>query len=106
MVRDNVQDLLKQVETEGQGNIVTDASQLPAPLVKKTDEEWMKVLNSKQYEVLRRASTEPSFCSGYKVFKDQLKQSGQEEGVFHCAACDAPLFNGKTSFDSGTFYLN
>ncbi|KAG2374945.1 hypothetical protein C9374_010319 [Naegleria lovaniensis] len=98
---DQVRQLLKQVETD-ESVIVEDENQLPPPTVQKTDEEWKKILTSKQYEVLRRAGTEPSFCGGYKTFKDQLKQNQQEEGVFHCSACDAPLFNAKTSFDSGS----
>lgn len=97
---DQVRQLLKQVETD-ESVIVEDEKQLPPPTVQKTEEEWKKILTPKQYEVLRRAGTEPSFCGGYKTFKDQLKQNQQEEGVFHCSACDAPLFNAKTSFESG-----
>lgn len=101
----SVRELIKQVESED-AIIVDDHSKLPPALVQHSDVEWMKILTSKQYEVLRRAGTEPSFCSGYKVFKDQLKENNQEEGVFHCSGCDAPLFSGKTSFDSGKCFIN
>ena len=102
---DSVRQLLKQVESD-EAVIVQHEKELPPPVVVKTDEEWQKVLTSKQYEVLRRAGTEPSFCLGYKVFKEQLTSNNQDEGVFHCSACDSPLFSAKTSFDSGKWKVD
>lgn len=59
-----------------------------------TDEEWKKKLTKEQYRVLRRKGTEAAFCS---PFLDSKKI-----GVYHCAACDIPLFKTDAKFVSGT----
>ncbi|MGH9026636.1 MAG: peptide-methionine (R)-S-oxide reductase MsrB [Acidimicrobiia bacterium] len=62
--------------------------------VEKTEKEWRKELTPAQYEVLRRAGTEPPFSGEYTYTKD--------DGMYRCAACGAPLFSAKTKFESGT----
>ena len=62
--------------------------------INKTDEQWRADLTPEQYEVLRRAGTEPPFSGKYVHSK--------EDGVYRCAACGNPLFNSDTKFDSGT----
>jgi peptide-methionine (R)-S-oxide reductase len=64
------------------------------PKVLKSEREWREQLTPAQYEVLRKAGTEPPFTGEY-VFN---KQSGD----YHCAACGATLFTADTKFDSGT----
>jgi peptide-methionine (R)-S-oxide reductase len=64
------------------------------PQVRKTDEEWREGLTPAQYEVLRRAATEPPF-SGEYVFN-------KESGDYRCAGCAARLFSAQTKFESGT----
>jgi peptide-methionine (R)-S-oxide reductase len=56
--------------------------------------EFRSKLTPEQYDVLRRAGTEPPFSGKYVNTKD--------DGMYHCAACDAPLFASDTKFDSGT----
>ncbi len=61
--------------------------------IKKTEEEWRKILMPEQYRVLREKETEPAFsCSWQK----------QGSGTYYCAACDLPLFRSETKFESGT----
>ena len=60
----------------------------------KTDEEWRQELSPEQYEVLRRKGTEAPFTGKYV--------HNHDDGMYHCAACDAPLFRSDTKFDSGT----
>jgi peptide-methionine (R)-S-oxide reductase len=65
-----------------------------ATKVNKTEEQWREQLTPAQYEVLRRAGTEPPFTGDYVYAKDK--------GVYRCAACNAELFGSDTKFDSGT----
>jgi len=60
----------------------------------RSDAEWREVLDENQYEVLRKAGTEPAFSGAYWDCKDS--------GVYRCAGCDASLFLSSTKYDSGT----
>lgn len=62
--------------------------------VTKTDAEWRKELTDQEYYVLRQEGTERAFSSPLN--------SEYREGIFHCAACDTPLFKSEHKFDSGT----
>jgi peptide-methionine (R)-S-oxide reductase len=61
---------------------------------KKTDQEWRDQLTPEQYEVTRKAGTEPPFTG---PFVDE-----KAEGMYHCVCCGAELFSSDTKFDSGT----
>jgi peptide-methionine (R)-S-oxide reductase len=62
--------------------------------VSRSDREWREQLTPAQYEVLRRAGTEPPFTGEYTYNK--------ASGEYRCAACGARLFDSDTKFDSGT----
>jgi len=62
--------------------------------VSRTDAEWKEELTEKQYYVLRKAGTERPFSSPLN--------KKYEAGVYHCAACNTPLFKSEHKFDSGT----
>jgi peptide-methionine (R)-S-oxide reductase len=62
--------------------------------IKKTEEEWRKVLTPEQFQVLRKHGTERAHTSPL----DKQYASGH----YVCAACDLPLFSSATKFDSGT----
>jgi peptide-methionine (R)-S-oxide reductase len=62
--------------------------------VDKSDQEWREQLTPEQYEILRKAGTEPPFTGEYTYNHDT--------GEYRCAACGATLFNSDTKFDSGT----
>jgi peptide-methionine (R)-S-oxide reductase len=62
--------------------------------VKKTPDEWKKILTKEQYHVLRDHGTERAFTSPLdKTYAD---------GEYHCAGCDTKLFTSDTKFNSGT----
>ncbi len=60
----------------------------------KTKEEWKKFLTPFQYRVMVEKGTEPAF--------DNLYNDYHEKGVYHCSACDLPLFRSESKYDSGT----
>ncbi|MGH9529669.1 MAG: peptide-methionine (R)-S-oxide reductase MsrB [Terriglobales bacterium] len=62
--------------------------------VSKSDEEWKKQLSPEQYQVARKAGTEPAFTGKYWNAKDK--------GTYVCVCCGQPLFSADTKFDSGT----
>ena len=62
--------------------------------VEKSDAEWREELTPEQYEILRKAGTEPPFTGEYVYSK--------ESGDYRCAACGALLFAADSKFDSGT----
>jgi peptide-methionine (R)-S-oxide reductase len=59
-----------------------------------SDAEWRERLTPAQYNVLRKAGTEPPFTGDYVYNKDA--------GDYRCAACGAVLFSADTKFESGT----
>lgn len=60
----------------------------------KTEDQWREELAPDQYEVLRRAATEPAFTGRYTHEKST--------GMYRCAGCNAELFSSDTKFDSGS----
>lgn len=62
--------------------------------IEKSESEWRAQLTPEQFEVLRRAGTEPAFSGRYHATKDT--------GLYRCAGCDAALFRSGAKFDSGT----
>jgi peptide-methionine (R)-S-oxide reductase len=62
--------------------------------VSHSDAEWRRILTPEQYRVMRDHGTEPPGSCALLVEK--------RPGTFHCAGCDAPLFEGKVKFESGT----
>ena len=62
--------------------------------IMKTDDEWRKILTEEQFAVMRKQATERAFTS---PLNDEHRA-----GIFHCAACDLPLYSSEAKFDSGT----
>lgn len=62
--------------------------------VKKTDDEWRKILSKEQFIVTRQSGTEPAFSGDYWNNKDK--------GNYYCVCCDNLLFLSETKFNSGT----
>src|SRR5260370_35737813 len=64
------------------------------PKVQKTEAEWRELLTPEQFHIMREKGTEPPF-SGALL-------NNHDDGVYHCAACDAPLFTSDKKFESGS----
>lgn len=67
---------------------------LPIQALRLPDAEWKRRLSPAQYKVLRQEGTEPPHSSALN--------SEKRKGVYHCAACDLPLFSFDMKYDSGT----
>jgi peptide-methionine (R)-S-oxide reductase len=62
--------------------------------VHKTEAEWRELLTPEQFHVMREGGTERPF-TGALV-------NNHEDGIYHCGACDAPLFTSDKKFESGS----
>jgi peptide-methionine (R)-S-oxide reductase len=62
--------------------------------VEKSDAEWRALLTPDQFRVLREHGTERAGTSALNYEK--------RTGVYHCAACDQPLFESSTKYESGS----
>ena len=62
--------------------------------VSRTDAEWQRLLSPEQYRVMRAHGTEPPGSCALLTEK--------RPGMFLCAGCEQPLFEGKVKFESGT----
>lgn len=58
----------------------------------RTEEAWRELLTPAEYQVLRRAGTEPPFVGAFT--------NNHSAGTYHCRACDTALFESDTKFDS------
>ena len=61
--------------------------------IEKSDDEWREQLDEVQFEVARKAGTEPAFTGKYHDTKTA--------GTYRCVCCNTPLFESDAKFDSG-----
>lgn len=57
-------------------------------------EDWRNELSDTQFQVCRLRATERPFSGEYNETKTP--------GIYHCACCDAPLFDSDAKYDSGS----
>jgi len=62
------------------------------------DTEWLEKLGEKRYNVMRKKQTERSYSGFY------LPRA--TPAIFHCAACDLPLFHSRDQYDVGNGWPN
>ncbi len=62
--------------------------------VQKSEQEWRAQLSDEEFEVTRKAGTEPAFSGRY--------WNNKTDGVYRCVCCEQELFSSDTKFDSGT----
>ena len=62
--------------------------------VTRSDAEWRRLLTPEQFHMMREQGAERPGTSALVYEK--------RPGTFSCAGCDAPLFEGRMKFDSGT----
>jgi len=59
-----------------------------------SDDDWRQRLTPEQFQVTRQHGTERAFTGPWLDEK--------RSGIFHCIACDAPLFESTTKYESGS----
>ena len=64
------------------------------PKVVKTEEEWLKQLSRKAFDITRHADTEIAFTGKF--------WNNHENGLYRCICCGNALFSSRTKFESGT----
>jgi peptide-methionine (R)-S-oxide reductase len=62
--------------------------------VHKTEAEWRELLTPEQFNVLREKGTERAFTGAL--------YENHDDGIYHCGACNAPLFMSDTKYESGS----
>lgn len=62
--------------------------------IRLSDDAWKERLTPEQFRITRRAGTERAFTGLY--------WDDHRPGIYHCVACDLPLFDAETKFESGT----
>ena len=77
--------------TKGQGEVGLEGSDTQRMI---DSDSIRSSLSSFQREVMCGGATEAPFTGAYLYNKD--------EGVYHCAACNHPLFDSDTKYDSGS----
>lgn len=60
--------------------------------MERPESDWKKELSPEQYRVLREKGTEAPHTGKYNLHFDN--------GEYHCAACDAKLFESNSKFNS------
>lgn len=61
-----------------------------------SDKEWHEVLGRDRYNIMRRKGTEHAHIGKYA--------HTQGDGIYSCAACSLPLFEGAEKYDAGNGY--
>jgi peptide-methionine (R)-S-oxide reductase len=72
----------------------TMSETISTPKVQKTEAEWRELLTPEQFHVMREKGTERPFTGALL--------NNHDDGIYHCAACNAPLFTADKKFDSGS----
>ena len=74
--------------------VSSSADDMSIKKIVKTDEEWKEQLTPQEYYVLRQQGTERAFTG------ESL--DNKKKGTYTCKACNFPLFDSATKFNSGT----
>ncbi|WP_263382321.1 peptide-methionine (R)-S-oxide reductase MsrB [Granulicella arctica] len=62
--------------------------------IHKTEAEWRELLTPEQFQIMRQKGTE-------RAFSGPLNEN-HDDGIYHCAACNAELFTSDKKFESGS----
>ena len=63
--------------------------------LRKSDEEWSKLLSADEFRITRQKGTERAFTGEYW-------ESSGKSGLYLCKCCGETLFDAATKYDSGS----
>ncbi|HMQ07994.1 MAG TPA: peptide-methionine (R)-S-oxide reductase MsrB [Saprospiraceae bacterium] len=75
-------------------DFITSSTGKTIPKISLSDKDWKERLSSQEYYVIRKKGTE-------RAFSGELL-SNKKDGIYACRACQLPLFDSKTKYNSGT----
>jgi peptide-methionine (R)-S-oxide reductase len=83
-------------DTNAAARLKPSSTNMPDKIEKitRTEAEWRKQLTPEQYRITREKGTERAFTGTY--------WNNHDAGVYHCVACDLPLYSSEHKFESGT----
>ncbi|MBP7273105.1 MAG: peptide-methionine (R)-S-oxide reductase MsrB [Saprospiraceae bacterium] len=84
----------KRKSPQNKQSVILNLSDTSLVAINKSEEAWNEQLSPEAYTVLREKGTERAFSGAY--------WDNHDAGIYRCAACNLPLFNASTKFDSGT----
>ena len=64
-----------------------------ADKIRKSNEEWKKILTPEQYHITREKGTERPYSGKYYLLDD--------DGIYKCISCGNQLFRSDDKFDAG-----
>lgn len=76
-----------------QPNPMQKSSLSPTQIAQMSEQDWQNRLTSLEYYVLRQKGTERPFTGEYT--------DTETDGIYHCKACNAKLFDSQSKFHSG-----
>ena len=85
--------LIFSQENKNNNSLDLSAGDSMADKIKKSNEEWKKILTPEEYRVLRKKGTEIPYTGKYDDFT--------ERGIYRCAACGNILFSSEIKFNAG-----
>ena len=78
---------IRVYSVERKGYIMTEK-------VRKSDDEWRRLLKPEQFYVTRKKGTEKPYANEW--------WNNHEKGIYRCVCCDLDLFSSDTKYESGT----
>lgn len=75
-------------------HILKEGNPKPPRDLRRSEEEWKKILSPEQFRITRQHGTEAPFSGEFCHIV--------EEGHYHCVCCDEPLFDSSIKFESSS----